>query len=114
MATGEEVIPVRFNLLGHAITVEFVDDLYYTHDVVGMAMYRQDKILLQRSTAQFPLTKEAQEHSFFHEMMHFLLYYGGEDQFEPDLHKREYLVDRLSGLLHQALTTAIYDQRGER
>lgn len=102
-------IPKSFRLLGQVITVEYDGALHHNDDVHGWAKYRQSKIVLQQSTGNTPITQQMLEHNFLHEMTHFILYAAGEDSFDPPLHKREYLVDRISGLLHQALTTAEYE-----
>jgi len=95
-------IPKRFKLFGQTITVEFVDR---DAEVNGLSEYRRNKILLMRQVGDSKRTREQIEHTFCHELMHWLLYHAGEDQFDPPLHRREYLVDRLAGLLHQALTS---------
>ena len=99
-------IPKRLTLLGQTITVEIKDDLYHLQEVHGLAVYRENKILLQGSNDGITLTDESIEHNFMHELVHFVLYFAGEDSFDPPIHKREYLVDRIAGLLHQALKTA--------
>jgi hypothetical protein len=55
-----------------------------------------------------PLTPEQIEHTYLHELVHHVFYNGAEDDIEPPLCYREALVDRVAGLLHQALTTAVY------
>jgi hypothetical protein len=102
---NENNIPASFELWGRTITVEYEDAVSHNDDVHGWAKYRQDKIVLQPITKQTPLTRESLTHTFFHELTHFILYCAGEDQFDPPLHKREYFVDRIAGLLHQAFKT---------
>ncbi len=103
-------IPKQFNLYGQVITVEFDPALHHNEDVHGWAKYRLNKIVLQPSTPQTPISKELLEHNFVHELVHHILYAASEDSFDPPLHRRECLVDRIAGLLHQAMTTAEYDK----
>ncbi len=98
-------IPKSFKQFGQTITVEYSPEVLYNEDVTGWAKYRQNKIVLQSPTNSTPITEEMLEQNFCHELMHFILYGAGEDCFNPPLHKREYLVDRMAGLLHQFLTT---------
>ena len=98
-------IPKQFKLQGKIITVEYQEDLYHEEGVHAWAKYRTDKIILQPSTEQTPITQNTLEQNFYHELIHHILYVAGEDTFDPPLHRREYLVDRIAGLLHQALTT---------
>lgn len=103
-------IPSSFEMFGRRITVEIDNAVYHNDDYHGLAKYKQDKIVLQPSTKQTPITKDSEMHGFFHEFAHFLLYFAGEDEFSPPLHQREYLVDRLAGLLHQAIKTMRFDE----
>ena len=102
-------IPKTFKLYGQTFTVEYNPALSHNDDVHGWARYRENKIVLQPSTPSTPITQEFLEHTFFHELMHHILYLSGEDQYDPPLHKQECFVDRIAGLLHQAMTTAEYD-----
>lgn len=104
-------IPTRLKLFGRTITVQYDQALHHNDDVHGWAKYRQDIIVLQPPTLQTPITQEQIEHTYLHELMHHVLYAAGEDSFDPPLHKREYLVDRIAGLLHQALTTSEYEDQ---
>lgn len=101
-------IPKKFKLHGKTITVEFDPALQHNESVHGWAKYRENKIVLQPPTDSAPITREALEHNFMHELVHHVLYSIGEDSFDPPLHSREFLVDRISALLHQALITAEY------
>lgn len=47
------------------------------------------------------------EQTFAHELMHYILYYG-ECSETKDLYKNELVIDRLSNLLHQAISTMEY------
>jgi hypothetical protein len=104
-------IPSRFKLFGQTITVvvgnhQFIDQ----EGTYGEAHYRKDTIYLRPPSEVVPVTKEMQEHSFLHELTHFLLY-NAEDARNNKvlLHSDEGFVDLFSHLLHQALTTMEYD-----
>ena len=101
-------IPKKFKLRGRTVRVEYDERLQFTRDCDGEAHFGDDKIILQPSRMQTPYTSEHVEHVFLHEFTHFILKYAGEDYFDPPLHDREMLVDRIAGLLHQAIQTAEY------
>lgn len=103
------IIPARFKLLGETITVRYDADLNLLHDSFGQARYRKNEIVIQPNVDGCPRTVEQLDQTFCHELVHHILYAGGEDEFEPPLHRREFFVDRLASLLHQALTTMEYD-----
>ena len=102
-------IPKRFKLFGQTINVVFNEKLFHNDDVVGWAKYRQNEIELQPLTDDSGMTREMLDHAFCHELTHFLLYYGREGNEAQPLHKNEDLVDRISGLLHQVMTTMEYE-----
>ena len=103
-------IPSSFELWGQTIKVELDPGMHHNEDINGCADYRLSKIILQPRSEQTPMTEDAQLHTFFHELTHFILYCAGEDNFDPPLHKREYLVDRIAGLLHQAIKSMKWDE----
>ena len=105
-------IPKRFKLMGKTITVEIVPDLLDNEDATGAAEYRKQRIRLQKIDGEYvQRTVEDQEHWFLHELTHHI--FNALD--EIDLRNNEKLVEQFSGLLHQALTTAEYDEpKGER
>ena len=102
-------IPSSFELWGQTIKVEFDPAVHHNEGVYGWANYRLNKIVLQPRSEQTPITEDLQLHNFLHELTHFVLYCAGEDDFNPPLHKREYLVDRIAGLLHQSIKTMKWD-----
>ena len=111
MKTGD--IPVSFHLFGEEIRVEYRVDLRYKEDWSGTAEFRQNRILLQAPSDATPTPTDKLVHTFLHELVHFLLFCA-EEADEPELHTRERLVDRLSGLLHQALTTMQFQEETEK
>lgn len=97
-------IPSKFNLFGQTITVEY-DQSLLQNGIVGQAQYKNNKILLQPSSEIQYRTRQQIEESFLHEVVHFLLYTADRGNCDPPLHSREYLVEIISGLIHQALST---------
>ena len=106
---NELKIPKRFKLLGQTIIVELESSLFIKEDMYGYASYRRGRIGLQTSSEDMPIPDDIILTTFFHELMHHILYMAGEDNIDPPLHKREYLVDRISGMLHQAFSTMEYE-----
>lgn len=99
-------IPISFMLFGEKITVEQCDALLENDDCVGQALYRKNKIQLQRSTPSIARPTTHIEVSFLHELVHWIFKVLEEDE----LRKNEKLVECVGKLLHQALTTAEYDE----
>jgi hypothetical protein len=99
-------IPKRFKLLGRTITVEYDPMLDSRHGLRGEARYTSDTIALQPTTDTFVRSPCHLEQTFLHEMVHFIL----EGMNEHDLRGNEKFVDNFSALLHQALTTAEYEE----
>ena len=64
-------------------------------------IYRENKIKLQKKSGTVRFNDEQLEHTFFHELIHFIFYFLGEGE----LGSNEKLVDTISGLLHQAIRT---------
>lgn len=85
-------IPNQFNLYNHEINVEYCPQPTDV-DASGIADYRKNKIRLYT----YDQCQDSIEHTFYHELVHFLLYYAGR----PDLAEDETLVDVLGGLLAQ-------------
>ena len=103
-------IPKSFKLYGQTIDVEWVDHLRNLDDARGSAVFRTNKIEIQRPSAQVPIPQCSLEQTFCHELMHWIfysVYEHGEDN-EGWLHQNEQLVTKCAGLLHQALATMEY------
>lgn len=88
--------------MGHTINVEMCDHLVNETDSVGLAIYREHKIKIQTSTGAYPRTPQMIEHTYLHEVLHHILDMLGYHELQSD----EQFVDSVSGLIHQALTTA--------
>jgi hypothetical protein len=94
-------IPKRFKLYGQTIEVEWDTKLLHEDDARGMAVYRDSKIKLQSPSDSNPLPVPLVEQAFCHELVHFIFHAAGY----PDDRSDEVKVERMSQLLHQALTT---------
>ena len=104
-------IPKRFQLLGQTINVVWIEDMTDSTDCAGVASYRRNEIRIQPNTPSNPRTESNIEHTFYHELVHWILYFaGGYYKGGEHLHKDEQLVDMAAGLLHQALSTMEYDE----
>lgn len=99
-------IPKEFELFGHTIRVEFVDNLIEKSSGQGASYFREMRIELhnfkQKAYDKRPI--EVNQVSFFHELVHFILFFMKRD----DLCEDEKLVNTFAHLLHQALKTAKY------
>jgi hypothetical protein len=98
-------IPKRFQLYGQTIEVVMDPTIGYNDDRGGAADYRNNTIHLQSPGEQTPLPQAHVEQIFCHELVHYLFDMAGY----PDDRKDEIKVERISNLLHQALTTAEYE-----
>ncbi len=98
-------IPKSFKLLGQEIVVKYKKNLSNKHNSWGKAYYDRNEIELQDNKYDEGLPDIKIEEVFYHELVHFILYSAGEHE----LKNNEKFVDVFSGLLHQALTTAVYE-----
>ena len=98
-------IPKSFQLFGETITVEHRADHGQEKGGIGTAQYKQNKILLQKSTEGDYVEETLMENTYIHELLHFCL----EDMGRVKLNDDEEFVTILSGLLHQAFKTAVYE-----
>ena len=98
-------IPTSFQLVGQTIQVEMLDQLLENDDCVGQALYRKNLIQLQRSNATVMRPATQIEATFCHELVHWIFFVLSEDK----LRKNEQLVDQIGRLLHQALSTMVYE-----
>lgn len=102
---NEIKIPKKFRLMGEEITVEFDNFIVHKHDAYGLAIFGESKIKLQDATDSVIRPKECIEHTYLHELVHFILHFMEE----TELKSNEKFVDVFSGLLHQALQTSDYE-----
>jgi len=95
----------KFKLHGQTIKIEYDPKLSDTDDVTGLSIYRENKIKLLPKSEGNSRTGDSIEATFYHELIHFIMYFAGEDE----LRINEKFIDIVSGLLHQALVTMEYD-----
>jgi hypothetical protein len=95
------MIPNSFTLLTHDIEVVIDNQYCYDNDCMGRFIPWENKIIIAdryRTAKSWRKYKESiVEHTFYHELMHCLLYYTGHGK----LFENEQLVDALGGLLSQ-------------
>ena len=104
-------IPISCKLFGRTLKVIHSPTLINDKNILGQAKYDDLEIILQSDTEGFPISQKALEQTFYHELIHHIFNLAGEDTFDPPLHKREYLIERIANLLHQAFSTAEYDKK---
>lgn len=97
-------IPKRFQLMGKTIRVKWDDALIYDRESIGRSNYRENTIVLQKSTKSEPMNVENQEHVFLHECLHHIFDVLGHS----DMRTNEKLIDQISGLLHQIFVSSEY------
>ena len=91
------IIPSLFWLGGLKIDVVFDKNLYKTKKLVGEAQYPLQKIILDPTITN----KQFTEQSFYHEMVHWILFMMSEDE----LRCNEKFVDLFAHFLYQARVT---------
>jgi predicted SprT family Zn-dependent metalloprotease len=104
-------IPKRFKLMGQTIEVTDGGNSFIENsDRVAFASYRTNEIHI--NPLMVHRTPAMVEHSFMHELVHFILYHSGSAYHSDKqdwMHQDEGFVDLTANLLHQALTTMEYD-----
>ena len=97
-------------------TIEVVDNpkLMNDRNWNGAACYDDHRIELLPITETTPRHPVNKEQSFCHELMHFLLHSGGGPvnhlMGDKYIHQNDEFVDLMGNLLHQALSTAEYEE----
>lgn len=106
-------IPKRFKLLGHTIEVVENPELLLDRNWSGASDYDKCRIEMVPPSPHYPISDSRFLATFCHELMHFLLYYGGAgiNHFLDGkyVHRQEEFVDLLGNLLYQFLSTAEYE-----
>jgi predicted SprT family Zn-dependent metalloprotease len=100
-------IPESFKQFAQEVTVKYKKDLSNKHGSWGKCYYDRNEIELQDNKYDEGLPDIKLEETFYHELVHIILYFAGEQE----LRNNEKFVDVFSGLLHQALTTAVYEEK---
>jgi hypothetical protein len=91
------IIPKTFEVFGHVIRVGYSETVSNESDAVGLAVLRENKIVIQRHGKQKPMTADQVGHTFYHELVHTIFDKLGED----DLNKNDQLVDLIGQCLYQ-------------
>jgi predicted SprT family Zn-dependent metalloprotease len=94
-------IPYQFKMQNHTIKVEINNEKCEDREALGLADYNVNKIYLATKSQGVNVSKSIIEHSFCHELAHYLLNALGEKEKNED----EAYVDLLGGLLAQVLST---------
>lgn len=92
MGSSKRNVPTRFQLLNHTVRVK-ENPARTDSGAYGVSEYPTNEIRLYTQE----VVDSVVEHTFYHELVHFLLHYAGRD----DLASDETLVDTLGGLLAQ-------------
>jgi len=92
-----KLIPKQFKLFNQTIKVELKNKLAYNNNNYGEAKYTSNKIRIQKQNEGVSLKKTMVEQTFYHELIHYILNYMGENE----LGKNEKFVDIFASLLHQ-------------
>jgi len=101
---SEFKIPKRIQLTCYPVDVVFENDLVAKSDRQGEARYRQNQIAIQASTESFPLSDIDHVSTYFHELMHWILFLTKNHK----LDENEDFVDQVAMLLAQAALSAEY------
>ena len=96
-------IPVSFQLGGRTIKIVIKNTLA-SQGLTGQALFESDEIHLQRNLAGVPISKSNLQITMFHELMHFLYNFVGEET----LGSNEKHVEMMAQLLYQSLKTMTY------
>jgi len=92
-------VPTEFKLAGHTYTVELKKNVLVTDGEYGSLNEITHVMQLQPPN---PVPVSRVECTFLHELLHAIFFELGE----AELDKNERLINSISGLLHQALTTS--------
>ena len=105
-------IPNRFKMFGQTIEVVFGEKYFLGSDNIGYAAYRLNQIQLKPVSASNPRTDSQLEQTFWHELMHWVLFFAGDANTgrQDHLHQEEGLVDISAHLLQQAINSFEYDK----
>ncbi len=93
-------VPKEIKLFSQTIKIVFKRDLIKTKQAFALWDYNRNKIYLQQSTREHPLTEEQIHQSLTHEATHAFLNLLGHDKLSDD----EVFVSSLSNLIYQFIT----------
>ena len=95
-------VPKSFQLYGQTINVTFDNQECMKENASGLAHYDRNLIVLaDKDPNQNKLPDDTIQHVFWHEALHHILHKSGYKKLAYD----EAFIDRISGLIHQTLTT---------
>jgi hypothetical protein len=96
------MIPKKFKLYGQTINVVIDNDQCRKEEAIGLADDAGNKILLADSDVRgVRMPADTIEQTFYHEAIHHVFWKAGY----KDLAKDEDLINRVSSLIHQMITT---------
>ena len=99
------MIPKNFKLYGQTISVVIDTDACRKEDAIGLADDAGDKIVLADTDVRGNrLPFDTIEQTFYHEAIHHVFWKAGH----KDLAKDEDLINRVSSLIHQMISTFNY------
>lgn len=99
-------IPKSFMLGGQTFTVEYVSELGQSQDALGICAPDRGTILLQNTQPGYIMSGGRLEQTYLHELTHAILH----TMAESDLYGNEKFVDVFATFLHQALTSAKFEE----
>jgi hypothetical protein len=103
------IIPKKINIMGRNISIIFSQDGFHNDDAIGTTSYRDDTITIAKYNGkQKKRTQQQQELIFLHELIHWILFLatGGVEE----LHRNEGLVERMAGILREALLQIKFEE----
>jgi hypothetical protein len=106
-------IPKRFSILGHTVDVVLTNEPFKEKDgTFGYSSYRTDEIEIRTLLGDTPIKHRLMVATFFHELIHFILYYAGASYSgkEDYMHQDEGFVETIAGLLHQAIDSMEFEE----
>jgi len=107
---SNQIIPKSFQVLGHKYRISYKNDLGYNDGCLGRINFSTKDIHLQPFKDSYPVAPTEVEQTYCHELVHLILKESHEDCYDPPLHSREALVDRIASVLHQILKTSKYEK----
>ena len=99
------MIPDRFMIFGHWVTVEFDPELTKHEGILGKTILEENRIVLQPQVEGMKISSSQVEETWKHELTHFILLAIERG----DLSEDEKFVSLFSRTWHQTEKTAVYD-----
>ena len=99
----KKIIPKEFELAGQKIKVSKAKDIK-VDGAVGVARFYTNEIRVRTEVSSEPISQDAMDHHYCHELSHWLTYIAGYEELCAD----ENFQDRMGHMLHQYLKTVKY------